>query len=169
MTQNCLYPPALLFSLKFNIEWQCKRRFRLGGRSDLGAEWCRNMLACFYIRGEPVMPRRGMTCKARAARMSKLILIAEPQSLARSAMTCKNTKSRRIADFFALRLFVKTTSCLRVLLQVSCCGCPASRRHSWGCWFPHSAWQSDLWGPRTWRRTSVRIQCGCSIPCEGCL
>ena len=32
------------------------------------------MLACFYIRGEQVKPRRGMTCKARVARMSELIL-----------------------------------------------------------------------------------------------
>ena len=31
--------------------------------NDRGAERCRNMFACFYIRGEQVKHRRGMTCK----------------------------------------------------------------------------------------------------------
>ena len=53
---------------------------RYAPRNDEGAEWCRNMLACFYIRGEQVKPRRGMTFKANAATKSLHFGMAEPLS-----------------------------------------------------------------------------------------
>ena len=87
-----------------------RRTSQASKRNDKGAEWCRNALARFDIRGEQVKPRRGMTTlwilRAFALRMTGLKGRSPTSNLFRSKKPDKRAEQGqdpRLRDF-ALRM-----------------------------------------------------------------